>query len=346
MLNEKMVFVDTITTQFDQYISDRQIDAEHPNWQSGPPRAKRMSVPGKFQGKELNVLHLPSKDLLIVEGSVIGYNQGHNVFGSCDVPALVMDSFKAAHGKRRIALSENEKRQIENNQHVKMKRVDVGVNLAVPEGISPTRLLVELAHKMIDKGIDTSTYGFGETVYRNQHSQASSQKFYDKAKQLIDTKSLPVDLPNRDAVLAFAQGIIRSEVVLRYPKLKAMDMTKPIDCTFEMLKAELEQAFNRLNLSGTVRAGLCALDLHGIKPMYRTTYRCWENGDELKSLLEAKAYTRQTKYFSEELGFDITTPPPEKSADLVALGDVFSLSNAVEPPSNLLDDDEGECAMA
>jgi hypothetical protein len=346
MLNEKKVFVDTISALYDQYILPPQDSADEDTPHIGPPRAKRMSISGEFPGKELNALHLPSKDIVIVEGSVIGYLQGHNIFGPCGVPALVMEAFKAAHNKHRISFSIPQRLHIKNDQHVTMKRLDFGVNLAVPEGISRTRLLVELAHKMIDKGIDTATYGFGETVYRNQYSQSSSQKFYDKAKQLTDTKGLPADLPNRVALLAFAETIIRSEIVLRYPKLKALEITAPQDCTFAMLKAELENAFNRLNLSGTVRAGLCALELRNIKPMYRTTYQCWENGDDLTLLLEAKAYKRQTAYFADELKFDITSPPPEKNADLVALGDVFSLSNAVEPPADLLDDDEGECAVA
>jgi hypothetical protein len=347
MLNENKVFADTITTQFDQYVSGGQDGAEEVNSSSMPPRAKRVSVPGLFHGKELNVLHLPSKAILVIEGSVIGYNQGHNVFGSCNVPALVRDAFKAAHRKRRVAFSAEEKRQIENEEHLTLKRLDVGVNLEVPEGVTPTRLLVELAHELIDKGIDTSTYGYGETVYRNQHSQGSSQKFYDKAKQLIDTKSLPADLPNREAILDFAKTVIRSEVVLRYPKLKAMDMTKPRDCTFQTLKAELESAFNRLNLRGSVRAGLSGLDLRDVKHMYRTTYRCWENGDDLTLLLEPKAYKRQVAYFAEELGFDITTPPPESNGDLVQLGDVFTLTNAVAPPPELWNgEDDAECALA
>ena len=45
--------------------------------------------------------------------------------------------------------------------------------------------------------------------------------------------------------------------------------------------------------------------------------------------------------------FDITTPPPESNGDLVQLGDVFTLTNAVEPPADLFEgDDDAECAMA
>jgi len=182
-------------------------------------------------------------------------------------------------------------------------------------------------------------------VYRNQHSQSSAHKFYDKAKQLIDTNGLPANLPNRDAILDFAKTVIRSEVVLRYPKLKAQEMTKPRDCTFAMLKAELENAFRRLKLSGTVRAGLSALDLRDLKPMYRTTYRLWEHGEVIETLLEAKAYKRHVAYF-ESLGFDIANPPPNDGKEY-ALGDIFTLSNAVEPPPELWDDeDDAECAMA
>ena len=43
------------------------------------------------------------------------------------------------------------------------------------------------------------------------------------------------------------------------------------------------------------------------------------------------------------IGFDITTPPPV-SGDETPLGDIFTLSNAVEPPPELWgDDDDAEC---
>ena len=212
------------------------------------------------------------------------------------------------------------------------------ISMALPSDTPISRVLVELAHKMIDAGIDTSTYGHGETVYRSQHSQSSSHKFYDKAKQLYDTRGLPLNFPNRDAILEFTKTVIRSEIVLRYPKMKVLEMTKPRDWTFAKLKAELVSAFDRLHLSGTVRAGLSALDLRDVKHMYRTTYRCWEHGDDLQVLLEPKAYKRQVAYF-ESIGFDITTPPPVSGKE-TPLGDIFTLSNAVEPAPELWGDDD------
>ena len=43
-------------------------------------------------------------------------------------------------------------------------------------------------------------------------------------------------------------------------------------------------------------------------------------------------------YF-ESIGFDITTPPPV-SGEEIPLGDIFTLSNAVEPPPELWGDDD------
>lgn len=176
-------------------------------------------------------------------------------------------------------------------------------------------------------------------MYRNQYSQSSSLKFYDKAKELTDNKGLPKNLPNREAIMDFAKSVIRCEVVLRHPKLKTAEMTKPKDCTFDLLKAELENAIGRLNLARSVRVGLSSLDLRNVKQMYHTTYRCWEHGDDLETLLEPKAYKRQVAYFAT-IGFDITTPPPV-SGEEIPLGDIFTLSNAVEPPPELwvADDD-------
>ena len=69
---------------------------------------------------------------------------------------------------------------------------------------------------------------------------------------------------------------------------------------------------------------------------------CRPVGDDLRVLLEPKALKRQIAYF-ESIGFDITTPPPV-SGDETPLGDIFTLSNAVEPPPELWgDDDDAEC---
>ena len=336
MLTPKKVFVDTIVTQLSLLSSGVLTEAEES--QDGPPRAKRIVVPGTYQDKNLHTLHFPGKGILMLEGSVIGYCQGHNVFGSCDVPSLVLDAHKAMHTSGAFTLSKQDRLRVQGGDIVELKRLDVGVNFALPDGVSATRALVELAHEMVDKGMNTSTYGYGETVYRNQHSQSSALKFYDKAKELTDNKGLPANLPNREVIMDFAKSVIRCEVVLRHPKLKAMEMTKPKDCTFTLLKSELENAIGRMNLKRSVRVGLTALDLRDVKPMYHTTYRCWEHGDDLQALLEPKAYKRQVDYF-KSIGFDITTQPSVSSEE-VPLGDIFTLSNAVEPPPELWGDDD------
>jgi hypothetical protein len=340
MLTPKKVFVDTIVTQLSLLSSGALTEAKES--QVGPPRAKRIVVPGDHHEKNLHALHFPSKDILVLEGSVIGYCQGHNVFGSCDVPSLVLNAFKAMHKRGAFELSREDQRRVERGDNVKMNRVDGGVNFALPDGVSATRALVGLAHEMVDKGMNTATYGYGETVYRNQHSQSSALKFYDKAKELTDNKGLPKNLPNREAIMEFAKSVIRCEVVLRHPKLKAAEMTTPKDCTFALLKSELENAIGRMNLKRSVRAGLTALDLRDVKQMYHTTYRCWEHGDDLETLLEPKAYKRQAAYFAER-GISLNEKPSIDGKEYL-LGDIFTLSNAVEPPAELWgDDDDAEC---
>ena len=340
MLTPKKVFVDTIVTQLSLLSSGVLTEAEES--QDGPPRAKRIVVPGDHHEKNLHALHFPSKDILLLEGSLIGYKQGHNVFGSCDVPSLVVDAHKATHKRKSFLFSTEDQQRIRGGESVEMKRLDVGVNFALPENVSATRALVELAHEMVDKGMNTSTYGYGETVYRNQHSQSSALKFYDKAKELTDNKGLPANLPNREAIMDFAKSVIRCELVLRHPKLKAMEMTRPKDCTFALLKSELENAIGRMNLKRRVRAGLTALDLREVKQMYHTTYRCWEHGDDLETLLEPKAFKRQAAYFAER-GINLNEKPSIDGKEYL-LGDIFTLSNAVEPPAELWgDDDDAEC---
>lgn len=340
MLTPKKVFVDTVKTQLLLLSSGNLPEAE--DTQDGPPRIKRILVPGEFQDKNLQVLYFPSKDILVLEGSIIGFKYGHNGFGPCDVPSLVLDGHKGMHLSGAFKLSKEDRLRVESGSGLELTRLDIGVNFALPDGVSVTRALVELAHEMVDKGMNTATYGYGETVYRNQHSQSSALKFYDKAKELTDNKGLPANLPNREAILDFVKSVIRCEVVLRHPKLKAAEMTKPKDCTFALLKSELENAIGRMNLKRSVRAGLTSLDLRDLKQMYHTTYRCWEHGDDLETLLEPKAYRRQVAYFAS-IGFDITTPPPVGGEE-VLLGDIFTLSNAVEPPSELWgDDDDAEC---
>lgn len=336
MLTPKKVFVDTITTQLLLLSSNTLTEAQGVH--EGPPRTKRITVAGYYHDKTLHALHFPSKDILVLEGSVIGYKNGHNTFGSCEVQSLVLDGHKAMHTSGAFKLSKEDQARVEGGSIVELKRLDVGVNFALPENVSATRAIVELAHEMVDKGMNTSTYGYGETVYRNQHSQSSALKFYDKAKELTDTKGLPKNLPNREAIMDFAKSVIRCEAVLRHPKLKAMEMTRPKDCKFALLKTELENAIGRMNLKGSVRVGLTALDLRDVKQMYHTTYRCWEHGDDLETLLEPKAYKRQVAYF-ESIGFDITTPPAVSSEE-TPLGDIFTLSNAVEPPPELWGEDD------
>lgn len=111
MLTPKKVFVDTITTQCDLMLPDLRMGGVQ---NSGPPRATRFLIPNsEYQDKGLHGLYLPTKDILVVEGSVIGYMQGHNVFGPCDVPNLVLESYKAAHITSALPLGKDEKRGLD-----------------------------------------------------------------------------------------------------------------------------------------------------------------------------------------------------------------------------------------
>ena len=64
------------------------------------------------------------------------------------------------------------------------------MNLALPPDTPvKARVWVELAHKMVDARESTYVHlWLRQAVYRSQHSQSSSHKFYDKAKRLYDTQ--------------------------------------------------------------------------------------------------------------------------------------------------------------
>ena len=55
--------------------------------------------------------------------------------------------------------SKEDRLRVESGSGLELTRLDVGVNFALPDGVSVTRALVELAHEMVDKGMNTSTYG-------------------------------------------------------------------------------------------------------------------------------------------------------------------------------------------
>lgn len=143
-----------------------------------PPR---ISIPGG-SGETVRARSVKSGEELVVEGSFIGFLQGHNIVGSMNLQALVSEVVARVLKHLRITPSRREQRAIDEGR-IKLERLDVVGYLRVDHLGGPEAVL-----RVLDTGLAGSRQSRmifpQETVVYHSHSKYWSLMAYDKAQQL------------------------------------------------------------------------------------------------------------------------------------------------------------------
>jgi len=269
----------------------------------------------RMEGSYSNAIQVQSthddmgRPAIWVSGNPAKWFQGHNIFGSNDLPGLVREMLQRVCSMVGIQPTP-EDRELWDLGIIKLTRVDVtesyglGTLPRVRNALRSLDSTARLKHRGrgLYKG-DSLTFGKG--------SRRSSLTLYAKGAE-IEVHKLPVDLA-ATSLTSHAQGLLRAEVRLLSMQLKAEHL-EYVAYWGENAATELHSAF----MAGLEIAEATMIDapiLEGLPGRLQLAYEAWKAGNDLRATLPRRTFYR---YRTELLrhGIDIAVKQERPGPDM------------------------------
>jgi II/X family phage/plasmid replication protein len=273
---------------------------------------KRLNVEGSHSAT-VTVRRFPYDNSLEISGNPAKFFQGHNLFGSDDLPALSLAFCTAVCARLGYRLTAPELEALHAGR-ITFTRVDVTQSWNVgslPRALNVIRALADsgtFAHR--GRGSMTQE----GTVYWRQKSRFLASKAYSKGHELKAHK-LPLDLADRDRLTEFASGLVRFEFTLRsmWLKRKSLHVCQnwpTLGVAPETLHSEL-----MADLSVT-DAEIPGDELENLPAALRVIYAAWKAGTDLRRTLPRSTFYKRRKQLLE-YGIDLAALQPKKDGSNV-----------------------------
>jgi II/X family phage/plasmid replication protein len=258
---------------------------------------------------------------LEISGNPAKWFQGHNLFGSDDLPGLSRAFVRAVVARLGYTLTAEEAARIDSGL-ISVLRIDStqSWNLGtLPRALSAARALASGSHfNYLGRGSMTET----GTVYWKKNSRHVAGKAYCKGQE-VRAHKLPPELSRREDLVDLAQGLVRFEFTFRRMALvqRGLDVVANWDrvgATPEGMHADL---MSTLTISD---AGLPDEDLERIPTRLRAPYVCWRDGEDLRTIYSRATFYRHRKALLP-FGIDLASEPPAKrdKSNVIPLRVVF-----------------------
>ncbi|WP_080955574.1 phage/plasmid replication protein, II/X family, partial [Xanthomonas euvesicatoria] len=255
------------------------------SWRS----SKRSTVEGSFgTGLQIRTCTHTADPCthLEISGNPVKFFQGHNLWGTDDLPSLAIATFNHLIGVLSLNPTDTDRALVRAGM-IQLTRVDVTESFHLE---SRAQVLAWL--RAAEQTAHLSHRGRGQlvkgtTLYFGKNSRRWGLKLYSKGQE-IHAKG-----HGQDAILslphavAWADRTLRAELTIRSMELKRMgrsmvsdwfsDDGLPCDVTRELLRERLQ------GMTMTTTAHLSAEILSTFRPSLRLAYQSWEAGTDLRS---------------------------------------------------------------
>jgi II/X family phage/plasmid replication protein len=268
---------------------------------------KRLQLEGSHSAT-IQVRRFPFDDSLEISGNPAKFLQGHNLFGSDDLPGLSRAFVLAVCARLGHRLTPSELQAIDAGL-LTLTRIDCTQSWdfdSLPRALNVIRSLASQGYFAYRGRGSMTREG---TVYWNQRSRRLAGKAYAKGHELQAHK-LPFDLAERDRLSDFAQGLVRFEFTLRsmYLKRKNLHVCQnwpTLGVTPESIHAEL-----MADLSVTANE-IPGDDLEQLPAKLRLVYGAWKEGKDVRRYCSRATFYRYRKQLLP-FGIDLAALQPSK----------------------------------
>lgn len=276
---------------------------------------KRLQLEGSHTNT-VTVRRFPYDNSLEISGNPAKFLQGHNLFGSDDLPRLSRTFIRAVLARLGHAPTPDDDRLIDTG-HVLITRIDCTQSWdfgTLPRALNAVRALSQHTH-LSHRG-KGSLIAEGTCVW-GKGSRRWNGKAYAKGHE-IKAHKLPHDIAHRDDLTSYAQGLVRFEFTVRSMELKRRGLDTvaswtTMGVTPETLHADL---MSQLNISEATM--IDADQLEELPPRLQLVYDAWKSGKDLRAILPARTFYRHRAALLA-FGIDLALVQPSRQDNVVPL---------------------------
>ena len=236
--------------------------------------------------------------------------------------------FAVVANKLHIKCSRAENNAIRDGEFL-VRGVDIAGSFRAISREEVPLIIREAEYCWRDLGKNVSNYG-RETVYIDQYSPTWSFKFYDKRVEL-SAHPLPKDIPYRERLLKYAEGLVRAELRIGAKELVERRLQHGTAWTEEVTEGLLTEAIAWSGIHGPVNRVLLPEEYSGLPRNLQQTYQLWLHGAPLRTLYDSQTYRRRCNEL-KRVGIDIRQPQPKDRIISIDLADLFNPENFLTHP--------------
>lgn len=266
---------------------------------------------------------------LYLDGNPAKWLQGHNLFGSNDLVALVKAVMHKLKPLLNLTPTESDL-ELWDQGYYELKRVDCTAMWELPKRADVRAWL--RAAEFQSKSRHGRPIMTGGTLYFGKHSRRWSIKFYGKGDELearVKGHKLPDEILHRDKLLEWADNKLRGELVLRSIQLKEYNLNLASNWHESTVTTNLIAHVQSLNMAE--QFSLTSDALENLPGRLIAVYKLWREGEDLRSLYPKASFYR---YRAELLkhGIDINVRQPSKPENVIPLVKVLRPEAIAEVP--------------
>lgn len=232
----------------------------------------------------------PIRTHLRIDGNPAKWFQGHNLWGTSD-PILI-------HHFVHDVLSRLGLKPLRTTGW-RLTRVDVTHSYRVGTNEDAESWIRAAERTAVMRYRGRGNIGKGCTLYFGKRSRRMTLKIYPKHREICHN-ALP-DLPARDSLYEWAEGIIRIEVCYRGMELQRLKLDQLDDLETHVLEHLYLRAMKNLNLNLTQSID----DFTGLSKAALSTYVIWESGRDPATMLPRSTWYRHRRELLQR-GVDIS----------------------------------------
>lgn len=313
---------------------------------------RRKVLEGSYSSKI--TVRTVKRGFIEVSGNPAKFLQGHNLFGTDDVPhltALFMDRISTM-----LNLPQPEFiRKAWRDGHFDISRIDINYMFPLRDR-SEVRAWLRAAQettrvKWRGRGqSEDGTLYFGK-AQKGGRAKPWMMKLYCKADEMklndvplnaddwhaspedgreFDGGTLPHSIPYRKQLAAWADNKLRVELTLRTQELKRMGLQSGSMLSPNVVRETFAVYLSKLEIGEAVMVAVS--DVENLPRALRRTYNEWKTGVDLRQELPKATFFRQRKAIMDALGVDIGVLQP-KTATVIPLRRAIVLGEAAPVPS-------------
>ena len=236
---------------------------------------------------------------LIISGNPSKFLQGHNIFGSDDLVALMHDTYRNICASLQLTPLLPESEAVRAGGY-RVTRVDINYMFELPRREDVPAWLRAAEYK--SKTRHGRPHSKGSTLYWGKGSKRWEMLAYDKAEEVKKPKHRLPDSLSNTPLLGWVDNKLRIELRLKSKQLDELNMSLAKTFTPHTVMTTYFAYLGRLEMTENI--ALSTDTLMKIPQRLRSTYNLWKDGHDLRFNMSRNTFYKHRRELLE-YGIDI-----------------------------------------